>query len=613
MTAPRKWGILRPPGLLVFAFVLVVIGLLWWLFADTLVKHAIERTGASIVGAKVELDAVDLRPMEGAVHLTHLRVANPESPMRNLLEADRISVDLLMEPLLAKKIVVQDLAVTGVRFNTPRETAGALEHPDPEAGAAWRQVNQWASHVQLPSLSLQGLGGVVRTEAISADSLRTVQRARALVAGVDSMRTTWEDRVRELDPRPRMDSLQVVVQRLENFRLTPRTALQVPGLLRDGRSALDNLTRLRGEIGTLDQTVRAGIDSLQAGAAALPALRQEDLAYARSLLNIPTLEAPEISPALFGSTALAWLKPVLYWVRTAERYLPPGLDPRKRPGPERTRAQGTTVEFPGRAAYPRFLLERGELGLELGGSGAAAGRYTARLQDLTTAPALVGKPLRIQVGREAGVQGPRGLSLAGVLDHTGDVLRDSVALNMTGVELPSVSIGPLGAGLDLGAGTAGFEVRRVGDRLDARLHWASQNVSWTRTGGADTLATAGSPRPGSPEWARDLVWRTLSGIGRVEIDMRLSGNIDRPSVSVSSNLGQAVATSMRRELGAQIDTAEARMRQEVDRQVQPLIQQARSRVDAVRTGIAQQVDQQRQQVEELRARLEARLRDLSGG
>ncbi len=613
MTARQKSGILRPPGLLVFAAVLLVIGLLWWLFADTLVKHAIERTGSSIVGAKVDLEAVDLRPWQGAVRLTGLQVANPQAPMRNLLQADRISVDLLLEPLLTKKIVVQDLTVTGVRFDTPRKTSGAIEHADSGSGAVWKRVNEWASQVQLPSLSLQGLGSVVRTEAISPDSLRTVRQARALVTGVDSMRTAWETRVRELDPRPRIDSLQAVVRRVETFRLTPTTALQVPGLVRDGRNALNDLTRLQGEVAALDQTVRAGVDSLQAGVRNLPELRKADLAYARTLLDIPSLEAPEISPALFGSTALAWLKPVLYWVRTAERYMPPGLDPRNRPGPERSRAAGTTVEFPGHATYPRFLLEHGELGLDIGGSGAAAGRYTALLQDLTSAPALVGRPLKLQVGRTAGVQGPRGVALSAVVDHTGTVLRDSVAVGVAGVELPAITMGALGASLDPGSGDASLEVRRVGDQLDARLHWVSHHVTWKRTNAPDTLAAAGSLKPGSPEWARDLVWRTLSGIGQVQIDMHLTGNINRPSISVSSNIGQAVATSLKNELGAQIQAAETRVRQEVDRQVQPLIQQAQSRVEQVRSGIAQQVDQQRRQVEDLRARLEARLRELPGG
>jgi len=606
----KKWGILRPPGLLVFAIFLLLVGLLWWLFADRLVEQAIERTGSSVVGAKVELDAVDLRPSEGAVHLTHLQVANPEAPMRNLLEADRISVDLLLGPLLEKKVVVQDLTVTGVRFDTPRKTSGALENPDPQAGAAWRQVDQWASGVRLPSLSLEGLGGVVRTGAISPDSLRTVSRARALAQEGDSMRTAWEGRVRQLDPRPRIDSMRAVVQRLESFQVTPRTALQLPGLLRDGRSALENLTRLQNEIATLDQTVRAGVDSLQAGVAGLQDLRRQDLTYARSLLNIPTLDAPEISPALFGSTALTWLKPVLYWARTAERYLPPGLDPRNRPGPERARADGTTVEFPGRATYPRFLLEHGQLGVEIGGSGAAAGRYTATLQDLTTAPALVGRPLRIQMGREGGVQGPSGLSLRAVLDHTGDVVRDSAALGVSGVELPSVSIGTLGAAVDLGAGDASFDMRRVGERLDAHMHWASRSVSWSRTGAAADTA-AGAPALGSPEWARDLVWRTLSGIGQVQLDMKLSGSLASPSVSVSSNLGEAVAASLKRELGDQIAAAEAQVRQEVDRQVQPVVQQARGRLEQVRTGVAQQVSDQRQEIADLRGRLEARLRSLS--
>jgi uncharacterized protein (TIGR03545 family) len=634
--ARRKSHVLRPPGLVVFLVFCLLLAGAWWLWADRLVERSVESTGASIVGARVDLDAADVRPTDGSIRLTGLQVTNPNAPMTNLFEAEEILVDLLLEPLLTRKVVVQDLVVTGVRFNTPRETSGALENPDPESGALFREIDAWADQIDLPPLSLEGLSTVVRTDAISTDSLRTVQHARALVDRADSLREGWQDRIESLDPRPRIDSLEAVVQRLESFRLTPLNATQVPGLVRDGRAALDRLTSLQDEIAALDDEVRGGVQSLRSGVEEFPELRAADLAYARSLLNLPSLEGPDLSPAIFGGTALNWLKPVLYWAQTAERYLPPGLDPRNRPGPSRARAEGTTVEFPGRATYPSFLLQQGELGLEIGGEGLAAGQYTADLRNLTSQPTLVGRPIELIVGRTEGVQGPAGLRLSAVLDHTTELLRDSVSLDLDGIGLPMLALDALDARLDLGLGDVAFDLLRVGEEIDARLHWSSDNVQWLRMDGGGAGAGAGAtgeptaaqPRTlaesltgtsaadlqvGTAEWARDLLWRTVASLQQVELTMGLSGSIESPSISVDSNIGSAVAESLRRELGREIEAAEARLREEVDRRVQPLVQDARSRVETVQTQIADRVGAQRAEVEAMRARLEERIDALVPG
>jgi hypothetical protein len=217
--------------------------------------------------------------------------------------------------------------------------------------------------------------------------------------------------------------------------------------------------------------------------------------------------------------------------------------------------------------------------------------------------------MELTLGRGEGAQGPTGITLAALLDHTTDVLRDTAALALSGVSLPEIDLGPLGGRLDLGLGESTFRLRRVGEQIDANLRWVSTDLGWSRGDGQPLSATR--PQVGTAAWARDLVWRTLTGVDRVELGMGLTGTLESPSLTVTSNLGEAVAASLRRELGQQIADAEARLRQEVDSRIQPLIADARSRVDALRTDVADRVAAQRREVDDIRTRLEARVQELT--
>jgi hypothetical protein len=389
-------------------------------------------------------------------------------------------------------------------------------------------------------------------------------------------------------------------------------ALGVTGtrdLVNSARATSSRLGQTTDRIGAFETRVRAGPESLLGG---LAESRQQDYAYARGLVNLPSLDAPDLSPALFGEMAVERLKPVLYWLNLAEQYLPPGLDPRRQMGPDRARASGTTVRFPRERELPGFLLVYAGADAEVRGVGGAASAYAATITGLTTAPALLGRPARFAARRVAAAGGPATGNVVATLNHVSAPLNDSVVAALDGVGLPAVNLPAAGATLALGTGAVRLRLLRSGENVEGSMSWSSNSVRWLRGD-----STAGPPdRPsagpiGGEAWAQDLLWRTVSRLNSVEVEVRVAGRVTAPSIGVRSNVGREVAQALRRELGDQVRRQEQRLRAEVDARVQQQVQEAERRVGEVQTQVEAEVAARRAELERVRAELENEIRNLT--
>jgi hypothetical protein len=182
---------------------------------------------------------------------------------------------------------------------------------------------------------------------------------------------------------------------------TPR-ALGIVGT----RNAVNDIRRFTAQIDSIHQrldalqtTIRAGADSLAGAAKAVDDARRADYDFARGLLKLPTIDAPNIGPALFGNVSIDAFQQAMYWIRSLANYAPPGLLPREKPGPKRARRAGTTVHFVKQTAYPQFLLQKANVTISLGDNRAARGDYRLTASDVTTEPAIVGQPMRFSFDR----------------------------------------------------------------------------------------------------------------------------------------------------------------------------------------------------------------------
>lgn len=588
------------PLLLVLA---LIVGLPM-LFADRVVRSGVERTGAQVVGARVDVREADVQFGNAGVALRGLAVTNPGSPMTNLLEAEELRIDVRALPLLERKVILDTVSVLGLRFNTPRETSGAIDDPSPAAGAARNVVTEWLAGVQVPPLELSTLTQSVNVDGISADSLATLREARHAIAYVDTARARLLADLQALDPRPTIDSAEALAQRLQNANLRTLGINGTRQAVTDVRRTVTALTQLDDRLRTFEQDTRANAGGMTARLAAIPAARTRDYAYARSLLRLPTFDIPSLGPQLFSGVMATQVAELLYWVQLAERYVPPGIQRQLRAGPDRVRASGTDVIFPVRSQLPDFLMALAQLSMTIGGEGVAAGDYEARITGVTTQPALHGAPTMFSMSRSGARVGPSEVRVAGMLDHRAAPVRDTLAARLSGIALPSIDIGGVGARVVLGAGTSQLRLDRQGGNLDGSWIWRAPNVTWQRD---TSRSVASSP---ALRLVEDALWRAVSRLDSVEIEARFSGPIDRPTLGIRTNVAQAVGNALRDQLGDEIRRAEQQVRAKVDELVEERVAEARAQADRVTSEVTDRIAAERARLEAQKVALETKLREL---
>jgi uncharacterized protein (TIGR03545 family) len=567
---------------------LVILAVLWWLFADTIARRESQKVGTQLLGAKVEIQDLHLDLANGDVTIRGLTIASPHEPFKNLLQADELVADIDVVPLTEKKLVIDRIVANGLRFGTPRETDGRVAAKqgagDGIAARVLAETREWANQFQIPVLQL--VTGAISIDSLDPRRLSTLPAAEALGERADSSRRAWQAEVDTLRIGPALDSARATFEKLKTARATDLATLN------EARQAIDRLKRARDRVTALERGVKQGVAGLQAGLAGLDSARRRDYAFARSLLKLPSLDAPEVGSALFAPGAIKPFERVLYWTQLARRYMPPGLLPRATTGPQRARRSGEDVRFPKERTLPRFLLRSAELSFLLRPTSDQPQRYAGRVTGLASDPALYGRPM------VASATGPQ-LTAGALVNHLRGVPVDTAGATVGGIRLPAFQVPGLPLRLDPGTATTQLGFNLNGDTVRARFALRSSTVRWARDSGLASTTIG------------DLIWRTVSGISDLEVEARLSGALHNPSFAVRSNLDQAIANRLRAVLGEEVEAAERQMRARVDALVNEKVGPVRARVNEVQTQAQARVDEQRARVDELQRQLEQRLRELT--
>ena len=599
----RRRGIVRWKGIIPLVLILLAIVVVWLTMGEALLRNTIEEAATKFLGTEVDIAQLDVSLRDATVELRGVSIADPFDRMRNLVEADRVRGVLEGRPLLERKIILRTLVLGGMRTGTTRRTPSAPAPKNGFAAATLRSLDVWAARLRKPVASFTPID-TIRSIVLDPAQLATVKRALEAASRADSLQGALVASYRRLALEPVLDSARAVTTRLKGA--SPR-ALGIDGTrqaVADVRRTIAQVDSAKKRVEALARDAKTSVAIVDDELHALDDARRADYAFARSLLKLPSIEGPDLGGALFGDVSIDRFQKVMYWAEMAQKYVPPGLLPREKPGPQRLRMAGSTVSFPKAREYPDFLLKRGDIALAVGRRNAATGNYAATITNVTTMPALVREPTRFTLSRRSTAGVVASIDSRGVLDHVGGRIRDSLGVTASGVTLPSFPLPGLPIRANLGAGNSRIDVLRVGNRIAARWTMDAPDVAWQRT--ATSPTAAGAVR----NQMEALALRVIEGVDDLNITADLTGDIAKPTLNVRSNLDQLLAERLRTVGGEELAKAEAKVRAQVDRIVDEKTAPIKAKADSLRAEGEQRVAEARARLDDEKQKLDDRLKAL---
>ncbi len=538
-----RWGYLIPRLILVAA----VAAFLGFGLAP-LLRWSIVTYGSQALGARIDIETLDLSLTRVDLELGGVQVANPASPAKNLFRAARVQLDLDRDALLQRRLVVREGRISGLRLDDMRGSSGALAADDSGSilddfdEAAFRQ--KW----------LMPIAGRLREDLES--ELMTPGLCRELM-------DRWPNEYRRMEAE--IDTLKDRVARLKELVRQVRESKAIPNPERIEQAARE-MAQSRRDLERLPSDVRRMGEQVKQDAKAMQEAKDHDVAYLRSKLSLESLNGETLTHYLLSREQAARLHELLAWVEWSRKCIP---HRRELTQPERLR--GRIVRFGDVRPSPQVLFER----LAVDGDFRDGGQFvpfTGTITDVTTQPAVHGRPATVVI--EA--RGTTPLRVHAVLDRTGAMPHDHLVVDLPTLDMPARKLGraeELALSVAPGRAAVKLEIDLRDDSLAGQLVYAQKDVR---------LETALAASYGG-DLVQTRVNQTLQQVQQLTVTVDLSGTLRRPSTRLHSDLGPQLAeglnTAVRQELQTRVEQLTSRVSREFKEQLDKLDQLVRVKSD----------------------------------
>ena len=533
--------------------VIGVFFVLTLIFTDSWLERTIENTASPIVGAKVEIDNLDVSLTDLRIRWDRLQVTNPKKTMTNLFETGNAEFDLEFIPLLSGKYIIESLKLNGIRTNTPRTSDGRLGKTETsEPGFIGQTIINLSKQVEtnvsteifssrqklnvdsvLRLLNFQSIGQI---KSLYADLDTKYGKYQTMVSGtkiLDDARNAGA-RIKSLDLK-KMKSLNDYQQGLTTLNNVYGTIDSLRNFVSNTKNQItDDLRKAAADAGQVDDWISADYDR------------------AMAMAKLPQLNAENMGRLLFGEMLINRFNQYLGYIATGRKYSEKfsGSTPKKETPP---RLKGQDIRYSSVQDRPKFWIKKIELSGQTGDSIELGGK----IDDIVSNQKVIGKPTILSI--HGGKPGKINMAIDGEMNYLGAEPREKFRLQYAGFSLAGTRLSGsrlLPNSVKSGAGDVTTVLDINGNNIDGSITFTADNIRF---------AQDVSNEPKSK--IEQIIHSVVTGISSVEVKATVRGDADHLSVGISSNLDRIFADRLQAVAGDELRAAKTKIKNEIDRRI----------------------------------------------
>jgi uncharacterized protein (TIGR03545 family) len=540
--------------------ILVLIGLGFaaaYFITDDWIESNVEYQASVMNEAKVEFDGFEFSLLNLKLKWDRLQVANKNNTMENTFETGETEFSMQFWPLiLANKVVVDNVKLTGFELATERETDGYFEVPetevDEEPGFIYSVVDQVAGQAQKNAqVKFTEIRSDLNVDSLMAKvDIRTDDKVDSLRNGIQQTYTKWDSTFNNTNIN---DEIAQINQTIDGIKVQEfKDPKNVVSSIEQVKKLKGQVDSLRNRAETLKQNFQNDYGTTRDEISQIDNWIQDDFQRAVNVAQLPDLDVQNIGKALFGENLLGDYAVYLEYVALAREYGSRfvGSDEETEKIP---RYEGVDYHFTDKYDLPDLWFRN----IELSGKTLTGIAISGQVTDISNDQEKAGEPIRFNIGGQD--ENQVNLSLNGEFNYLEDKPRESFEMNYSGFTLANTKLSGsdlLPYDLQTGKGNVNVSLDLVDKRIDSRIDYIANELSFD-------FASAGEPK----NQLESLIRRSISSTDEIDVTA-LVDNVEGPlRIRLRSNIDDLFMNALRQTVSEEVAEARRKIEAEVQRQV----------------------------------------------
>ncbi|MFQ6115134.1 MAG: TIGR03545 family protein, partial [bacterium] len=544
---------------------------------------AIEKTGESIIGAKVEIDNLNFSLVSLAISLDRLQVTNPSDTWKNLFETGRLSFDMELTPLARKKIIINDLTAADIRIGTRRKTDGKIAKKKSHTPGWFDQARE-SFMKQIASVPILNLGTLKKK--INVDSLlalidlQSVNKIEQVKQEADSSYQKWNRIISDFVPKMELEKIEKQVNEIKSQRIEDLDDLV--STFDEANKLYEILDELKKDIELKKKTATQDFNKFTSVLNQVDNWIEDDFNAIKGKARLGDFTPQNVGNMLFGEALVLPTIGLLKYISMARKYMPvvhrfAASGKVEKP----PRFQGQNIRFPLTHEHPEFLIEHILI------SGSTNQQDTSKVlfvsgevNGITSHPRLYSQPLTFALKGQ--LPQSSAYEVNGMLDHTKDTPEEHIEIKAAGIAIGSVALPEhpyLPSRIDADRGDISADLNFIGNQLDFGLSFTARPVNFHFAQDSTSYDAISK-----------VTRRVFNSINMLHISANISGPIGDPGLKIRSNVDDILAQRISEVIGESARLARSEIRKKLVAMVEPKKNEALATINSHKLKITSEVD-----------------------